>query len=530
MRDGRRPPRWLVPALLVTLVFAGSLAYAFSNNGQSSIELRLILVDAEGDTYTDLSGLPVAVEVEAWILEPPPGGWRLALQKVSTGSLTFSLPEGLIVEASKAWLRHEGARASSKPSNLEAALDSVGRPVRVAVHVLAKNGTLLYRGTRYLIYSPAKVLRGEQQILQLVVPLRGVSLGELRSKLGAEEWFPCDMYSWNLTWRVTAEDVLDNDSSIPYITSDDGAVYVALPVLIVENWDWGGDGPPADGVFDGFLYINGNYKASFKAEVGIGFGISNKLGSGDWTGGLSGSIVSAGSTYEDHVRILADLPEVEGGEVAVAYVYARPVVEFWTEYVYDFCGPNPPMPTGWEELDVYAEDFYVYYVDPSRGVKYLLTDVEKTGGYPEWLQPALDLLGISFSPQDLSIPGTPLSDGDLDPGEFVSLSTIVSWLDSQEGCETYDATLPVGLVAGLALQVAMPEAAPLAASIATTVTLGGDAEGSSEIEGQLANTGDISEWVSGSVSSIEYRKDPPWWCLWCDPCYYKVPLIYVKGS
>ncbi|MFN7106439.1 MAG: hypothetical protein ACK4M3_07660, partial [Pyrobaculum sp.] len=48
-----------------------------------------------------------------------------------------------------------------------------------------------------------------------------------------------------------------------------------------------------------------------------------------------------------------------------------------------------------------------------------------------------------------------------------------------------------------------------------------------QVDGSLYNDGVPvvkSEVVYMAVSRYSYRVDPPWWCPWCSPCYYKVPV------
>ena len=521
----------LAAALLVSASFAGSLAY-IALAGSDGVVIDVRLVDSTGAVYEPGRRLPVAVHLAVWALAPPPGGWRLLYSGWASGEVRLEAER--LAPVAAAWLDYEAARVHASPGS---GFTPAGRPLRVDVHVVDRGGNVLGRRTFYYTYNPLEILSGGGERLTLGVPV-GADIEALRGRYGSREWFPCEEYVWRLEWRVAAEDIVGNSTSIPYrvvYASGEPLYYVATPLLVVNNYDWGSNGPPADGVFEGWVYLQGSYQAALQAVVGIGFDVSGKVGGGDWSGGLSGSITSAGPSYSDVVAVAPPGFEgVAGGGSAVVYIYARPVIEFYREYVVEseLCGPGGEQPTGWEKVEVYVEDVYVYYVDPSTGVKYLDSDTYVGEGLPEWLGELEEALGLSVELQQLQIPGTPLDDGVLDPGEWVSLETIVSYLDSGQasGCEEFDASLPVGAALSLALAAGSRGAfAPLALAMPVSVTIGASAEGDSEMTGRLENSGDILEFIHAGLGGLEYRKDPPWWCAWCDPCYYRVPVAYIEG-
>jgi len=45
------------------------------------------------------------------------------------------------------------------------------------------------------------------------------------------------------------------------------------------------------------------------------------------------------------------------------------------------------------------------------------------------------------------------------------------------------------------------------------------------VSGGIKNEGnEYHEYLYMRLSKVQYRRDPPWYCLWCDPCYYGVPV------
>jgi len=50
-------------------------------------------------------------------------------------------------------------------------------------------------------------------------------------------------------------------------------------------------------------------------------------------------------------------------------------------------------------------------------------------------------------------------------------------------------------------------------------------ESDDSVAGVIKNEGDMHyETLYMRLSKVQYRRDPPWYCLWCSPCYYRVPV------
>lgn len=153
-------------------------------------------------------------------------------------------------------------------------------------------------------------------------------------------------------------------------------------------------------------------------------------------------------------------------------------------------------------------------------------------------QTLMDMLFNGSVLRHLSIPGTLLSDGDLDPGEYIALEQIFDYYDA---CNSdFEIGMPVGAIAALACST---PGTPVAGAACVAFTSGFEISlsmegGSMMMTGNLVNHGDVPnvpgdynvpELVYIALSKFRYKVDPPWWCQWCSPCYYNVTTgIYFK--
>jgi hypothetical protein len=91
-----------------------------------------------------------------------------------------------------------------------------------------------------------------------------------------------------------------------------------------------------------------------------------------------------------------------------------------------------------------------------------------------------------------------------------------------------DFEVPPGPVLAAAVRRVAPHLVPLAVIITPSISWG-ESE-TVYIGGGIQNNGQYYEYLYIRQSKLSYRKDPPWWCFWCSPCYYKVPVsLYIES-
>ena len=124
----------------------------------------------------------------------------------------------------------------------------------------------------------------------------------------------------------------------------------------------------------------------------------------------------------------------------------------------------------------------------------------------------------------------------LSPGDSMMFENIFQTFDKC-GAD-FEVGIPVGAIVAAAASLMAPISAPVAAGLSGfSVTL--SAVGASiYIKGGIENHGDVpgvpgdynvNENVYVRISKYRYKVDPPWWCPWCSPCYYDVPVgIYFR--
>lgn len=525
-----------VLACIILLLALTSIIYASSaSHASREVRIQFRIYDMNGASigYSD-----VVINVRVKALYPPPGDPVIvANATVNNGVMVLGVDRDL-GDIVGEWSRFEAMRLgySSLEEGLSLAsksMESTRRALVVEAHVLSLNGTLLGRFVKYLPYSPVALYTGSTPGMEYIVDIRLNTtlrdLKEMNRNPGIREYFPCDEYYWQLDWRIDAEDISSTNPYIPQL-SVNGVMYVAVPLLLVENEDLGPQGPPLDGVFHGNIEFEGVYTVSFKVGLGIAPQIIYKALLGQWDGGLSGNIgFSAGSSKEDRIQMNIPFSGIEGGETAVVYFYGRPVIEFYREVYRDWCSSYEEY-TGYERLDVYIEDIHTDEVAPGGDVKIVYPEVEVSNGSPQWVGDLLSLYGYTYTFRSLTLPSGTLSDGVLQSGEGVYLEYVYTYLDSNpNGCEDFDVTIPVGLSIALTASRTIPALGPLTLILTLAVDFEASAQGSSEVEGSLYNWGDVSEYIKAGFGNIEYRKDPPAGCFWCSTCYYQIPMLYIKG-
>ncbi|MGC8975757.1 MAG: hypothetical protein ACP5KB_06155, partial [Thermoprotei archaeon] len=299
-----------------------------------------------------------------------------------------------------------------------------------------------------------------------------------------------------------------------YFRQENNRLYVKTPVLIAEN-------PLSySGVVSASIAIDvrnevietkltfapGNIISSLRNGV---YPLVNfELGGRTW-----------GGTNYYYGRTLILDPQQSGW----AYMWARPIQQYWQIYLCVFGDCSLIR----DEVDSFITDVLIYGTTIQGGDE---------SGLPH---PAI--MENFYSGTNVTRPyisGTPLDDGDLDPGESVALQQIIRHYDA---CGSgFEVGVPVGALAAIVVCSALGLGGPacgVAVAFASAFEVSLDFEPQSiYIAGVLQNHGarggigyNVTEYVDTRISRYKYQQPPPWWCPWCPPCRYDVPAgIYFK--
>ena len=370
-------------------------------------------------------------------------------------------------------------------------------------------------------YKPSEVARGKAVVIDITL-LRGskkpiklsvehgyVSVFESsRSKIEKVRLDGCPAYLYRkLVAEIKPEDL---KSKLPaeYFWDYNERTYIKTPVLIAEN----------------------THSYSGTVGVSISIGVQNeKVGvyptftsgkilelikKGEWpsvTLWKGSGFTWGGSTYyygyNDLVKPLDSL---------WMWVWARPVYRVYEVYIV-YCVTE----------EYIGDDVENVIGDMIASGSTIL------GGMNRGL-PHSELMNTLFSGTNearLSIPGTFLEDGDLDPGEYVELRQIFRYFDT---CgDDFEIGIPAGAIAALGICAALglqtgSTACTVAVAFASTFQLSISAEGASiHISGNVVNHGDhpyvdgdynVFEIVYARISKYQYKKDTIF-----GTCYFNVP-------
>jgi len=202
------------------------------------------------------------------------------------------------------------------------------------------------------------------------------------------------------------------------------------------------------------------------------------------------------------------------------WIYARPYIEIYSVYLVTDSGIDAIR----EESDIYLRDEVTFAISD---ILLNGTNIESDSAYgmPH------EIINYYFFAGTNETFVTRLS-----PKESMQLRNIFQTFDKC-GAD-FEVGIPVGAIVAAAASYVAPISAPVAAGLAGfSVTL--SAVGASiYIEGGIENHGDVpgvpgdynvGENVYIRISKFRYKVDPLWWCPWCSPCYYDVPVgIYFR--
>jgi len=318
--------------------------------------------------------------------------------------------------------------------------------------------------------------------------------------------------------RVTPENLT---SQLPssYFKNVNGKLYVKTPIMIVRN-DLNENN--TSGTIGMSINIGvGTARTGVYPTFTVGVDIFSKINNGIvpsvtlWKG--SGFTWGGTSYYFGYNHI------VPPNTARWIWVWARPVYTVYNTYN---CGPFNCVPW-YDEVEAIIAD--------------ILTEGSTILGGSESGLPHQSLINMLFNGTTLKrliIPGTHLSNGDLEPGEYVALEQIFNYYDT---CDAdFEVGIPVGAITALACgALGTPVAGAACSAFLSRFGVSLSMEGGSAfVTGNLVNQGDIPEipndhnvleLIDVAFSKFRYKVDPPWWCWWCSPCYYNVTIgIYFS--
>ncbi|MEB3861421.1 MAG: hypothetical protein GSR84_04285 [Desulfurococcales archaeon] len=485
--------------LLVAMQLNHSLGY---------VKFKLVLYDDEGRPITNALGMPTVPEgirlyAQVYAIAPP--GHDEVMVEIYKGWVS-GLTLTLEARDTLRWIAGEWARLETG-RGIEPGYTATSLELNLWV-VHEETGSVIQRVSYFYPYDPHRLLEGESweyTVKVMLPPVENSAPGPRSSQI--EPRPGCIMY---YTWRINSTTTPEAGSTT--FSTDtrrfDNILYIKTPILLVYNK------LPISGRIGSAIGLGMGGVTEFKASVGIGPGIYVKLRSGDATGGLSGKVYLGGVSRSLSVSSFWSPGSVEGGEWAYVWIWTRPVMVFYNEYLTLDCeGDVVESYTGVDKVVFFVQDAMTLYKGVADGRKlYSLLGGESRGGPPWHVRWLFD--------DNLSSYRYVIG---LKPGVGHSFGLILSMVDE---CKA-DFEVPLGLAAASLLStVGMHEFARLAVLMPPSMSYGSSA--AVYVDGGVQNKGPVYEYLYLRVSNMLYSKDPPWWPS--DTCYYQVPVaMYIES-
>jgi hypothetical protein len=469
-----------------------------------AIVFHLELYNERGRPITILGALSKPVELEVfaqvYAITPPddPGVLR-EVYKGRVRGLTLRLEaRGVLRDVAEGWVRFEERRGP------------VSRDSETAVQlnlwiVNRTSGEVVQRVSYYYTYSPKGILEGEERVykVKIAVPKKAKE-ADIRVADGCSGYF-----EWRPVYMITPTTYTQVDGPpevYNHLLWRDGTWYIRTPLLTIYN-------PLSSSNSISASIMHGSYRHTwFYAAIGIGFEVERKLKNGDVTGGLSGKVYLGGKSLSMRVSFGDILSSVQPWEEAYVWIWARPVYVFYHEYHHVDCLGHETR-TGRDKVDFFIQDVVktydsqlkVYYIEGGDRREHLPSFIR------EWI--FNDTLTEYVYMYTLGPNQARLL------GDFLEM-----YVDT---CSA-DFEVPIAPVLAAAVRRVAAHLAPLSVMIGPSISWG-ESE-TRYVSGGIQNNGQYHELLYIRQSKLPYRKDPPWWCLWCDTCYYKVPVsLYIES-
>ncbi|MGC9051184.1 hypothetical protein [Pyrobaculum sp.] len=514
MASKARVMRLVVLAALAAVAFV-VLGFQTPSPG---ITLRFELYEA-GVKKSDLFTRP-DVAAAVFVRAVTPDGEVAVFSGPTRGSV--HIPAGALADVAKNWTELLRARGHD-PEDFFTSLI-----VSLAV-VNKTSGRPLFYTTYFLDYPPAKVARGDRELIYTLHVAKG--RGEWRAhvaKVDREEKknplstfslaayqppyveppkdvycvvYPSDIPA-SVCWYRKAWVGVDNLTAVfpsTYFTNYNGRLYMKVPVVMaVNNFTYSGSVEITIGTL------------STTSQFAIGAAIAAP-------GDVSPSISLGGWSWGGQQYFLADELFLDPTRSGWIWIWGRPV---FASYRVEYCA-------GFYCTDLGEEDYF-YIADVYFSGNTIITG--KSFGLP---QEIVSLFYGGVDKQQLVISNTALSDGKLDPGETVWFSQIFPYFD-RCGAD-FEVGIPVGAIV-LAVLTRVPVPVVLPKGVFPGVDISLSVQGATiYVLGSISNYGDhpgvptdynAPEYIYAAVSKYQYTATD----LWGNTCRYQVPSgIYIEA-
>ena len=317
---------------------------------------------------------------------------------------------------------------------------------------------------------------------------------------------------------VVTPEILQQQGALPpnyFRVGGDGLLYVATPILIIDNTQ-----------NKGFIWASISMNRDAKLEARLSFSTDKVLPEALQGKAPSINIRLGGATFGGEYYYGVHL-FVCPGTAQWAYIWARPIFEWYSVYQ---CGDLGPYPCSTGQLEYIRDDIRAYISNV------LTSGPDILGGRFDGL-PADTLMETFFSGVNITN-DIPYLKYPFDPGSACQLRYVFQGYDT---CGSgFQIGIPVGAIAATAFCKGDSLCAAMIA-IASGFQVSLDYEPANiYIDGVIRNWGaanfglgcpaqDVTVYMYFATSRFSYVQPPPSWCSWCSPCYYKVPAgIYVR--
>jgi len=331
------------------------------------------------------------------------------------------------------------------------------------------------------------------------------------------EEYGCSCTCYKRVAVVTPE-ILQQQGALPpnyFRVGGDGLLYVATPILIIDNTQ-----------NKGFIWASISMNRDAKLEARLSFSTDKVLPEALQGKAPSINIRLGGATFGGEYYYGVHL-FVCPGTAQWAYIWARPIFEWYSVYQ---CGDLGPYPCSTGQLEYIRDDIRAYISNV------LTSGPDILGGRFDGL-PADTLMETFFSGVNITN-DIPYLKYPFDPGSACQLRYVFQGYDT---CGSgFQIGIPVGAIAATAFCKGDSLCAAMIA-IASGFQVSLDYEPANiYIDGVIRNWGaanfglgcpaqDVTVYMYFATSRFSYVQPPPSWCSWCSPCYYKVPAgIYVR--
>jgi hypothetical protein len=495
--------------LVVIALLLPTASYVLAQQSKAgAIVFHLELYDERGRPITGLGALSKLAELEVfaqvYAITPPDDPDVLKeVHKGKVRGLTLRLEaRGALKDVAEGWVRFEGKRGPVTRDSETA--------VQLNLWIVNKtSGEVVQRVSYYYTYSPKGILEGEERAykVKIAVPkkAKGASGSEIEANIRVADGCYGYFY-WKPVYRITPDTYVQAGGPpevYDHLLRRDGTLYIRTPLLTIYN-------PLSSLNSISASIISGDY-TWFYAAIGIGFEVERKLKNGDVTGGLSGKVYLGGKSLDMKVSFTDVVSNVQPGEEAYIWIWARPVYVFYYEYYVDCLGYETY--TGRDKVEFFVQDVVKTY-NPQLGVYYIEGGVRRER-LPSFIR---DWIFNSTLTEYVSTYS-------LRPSEAIRLS---DFLETYVDTCSADFEVPLGPVLAAAVRRVAAHLVSLSVMIGPSISWG-ESE-TVYVDGTIKNEGQYYEYLYIRKSKLSYRKDPPWWCFWCSPCYYKVPVsLYIES-